>query len=165
VLFRSTQLAWTDDSSTLLIGRADGSVTAWAAGKRTWLIPSPFEKSFQASAWPGQPPQGVVLALALSHDGQRFAVMRQDMPGIDIHEVASGRLLTQLTPPWSTLKVPSHVAFGPQDEIVSSWAVHAMTRNKPRMVTLHRLPRNFAEALTAAQRQLEVLGEPANGAR
>jgi outer membrane protein assembly factor BamB len=157
----ATRLAWTRDATALLIGQRDGSVLAWRQGKRAWLVPSPFEKSFRASAWPGQPPQGVVLQIALSHDGRRFAIIRQDMPNIDIHETASGRLLTQLASPSTTLSVPARVAFGPNDEIVSSWAFHAMTRNKPRFVMLHRLPRNFEEALAAAQRRLEALeGRP-----
>jgi hypothetical protein len=157
----ATQLAWTHDAGLLLIGRTDGSVLAWnTAGKPAWLIASPFETSFQASAWPGQPAQGVVLQIAASRDGRRFAVIRQDIPQIDIHEVGTGRLLTRLAAPWSTLKVPAHVTFGPDDEILSAWAVHAMTRAKPRFVSVHRLPRSFAEALAAATVQLEKLNRP-----
>lgn len=151
----ATQFAWSNDSATLLIGGKDGSVTAWTPAKgQSWLIPSPFARSFQASAWPGQPPQGVVLQIALSNDGKRVAVIRQDMPTVDIHEMAEGRLLTQLTPPWSTLRGPAQVSFGPTDEIVTAWTVHAMSRDKPRFVTAHRLPRNFDEALAAATARL-----------
>jgi hypothetical protein len=154
----ATQLVWSKDSRLLLIGRTDGSVLGWSAGKdHAWLVASSFDRAFQASAWPGQPPQGVVLQLELSHDGGRFAVIRQDMPSIDIHEVSNGRLLTRLTPPWSTLSVPAQVSFGPNDEIVSAWAVHAMAREKPRFVTVHRLPRNFDEALTAATARLAAM--------
>ena len=95
-----------------------------------------------------------MLNLALSRDGQRFAVLRQDMPNIDINDLTDGRLLTRLTPPWSTINAPAQVAFGPNDEIISAWAVHAMARDKPRFITVHKLPRNFAEALAAASARL-----------
>jgi hypothetical protein len=39
------------------------------------------------------------LQLALSHDGQRLAVIRQDIATVDIHDLADGRRLTQLTVP------------------------------------------------------------------
>ena len=140
--------------------------------ERKWLVPSIFSRAFQATAWPGQPPQGVVLEFALSHDGKRFAVMRQDIPTVDVHDLADGRLLTQLTPPWTTLKVPAHIAFGPEDELVTTWAVHAMARDKPRFVTVHKLPRNFDEALALASARLIALNttwspagpQPASGA-
>jgi WD40 repeat protein len=156
----ATHLAWSNDSGLLLIGGSDGSVLAWDAVKgRQWLVPSPFGTSFRAMTWPGQPPQGVVLQMALSHDGRRFAVFRQDMPTIDIHDFADGRLLTQLTPPWGTLQTPAQVSFGPDDEIVSVWALHPMARDKPRFVAVHRLPRNFDEALTAATARLATLND------
>jgi hypothetical protein len=152
----ATQFAWSND--VLLVGGADGSVLAWRAGRgQRWLVPTPFAGAFQATAWPDQPPQGVVLRFAVSHDGSRFAVFRQDMPSVDIHRMSDGRLLTQLTPPWSTLKVPAEVSFGPSDELVTAWAVHAMAREKPRFVTVHRLPRNFDEALDAARARLTTL--------
>jgi hypothetical protein len=98
--------------------------------------------------------------------------MRQDMPTVDVHDLSDGRLLTQLTPPWSTLKVPAHIAFGPDDELITTWAVHAMARAKPRFVTVHKLPRNFDEALAAASARLTALNttwspagpQPASGA-
>ena len=145
-----TRLAWLDDGR-LLIGGSDGSVTAWQSGRgQMWLIASPFSRSFQASAWPGQPPQGVVLDLALSHDGTRLAVIRQDTPNVDLYDLADGRLLTSLTPPWSTLSIPARISFGPDDDLVTAWAFHAMTRDRPRYISVHRLPRNFDEALAAA---------------
>jgi hypothetical protein len=98
-----------------------------------------------------------VLGPALSHDGNRFAVLGQDIAGIDVHDLADGRLLTRLTPPWSTLKIPAQVGFGPNDELVSAWAVHAMARDKPRFVTVHKLPRNFDEALAAASARFVTL--------
>ena len=65
------------------------------------LIASPLSGSFRASSWPGQPPQGAVLQLALSHDGRRIAVIRQDLSALDIYDLTDGRQLTHLTPPWS----------------------------------------------------------------
>jgi hypothetical protein len=154
----ATQLAWSNDGELLLVGGTDGSVLAWSPGRgRRWLVPTPFARAFQASAWPGQPPQGVVLNLALSRDGQRFAVLRQDIPNIDINDLTDGRLLTRLTPPWSTINAPAQVGFGPGDEIISAWAVHAMARDKPRFITVHKLPRNFAEALATASARLATL--------
>jgi hypothetical protein len=156
---RPTRFAWTKDRSLLLVGGEDGSVLAWdPVGKaRRWLVPTPFEKSFQATAWPGQPPQGTVLNIAPSNDGRRFAILRQDLPSIEIHDLKDGRYLTELTAPWSTLKVPAEISFGADDMIVTAWAVHAMARDKPRFATVHRLPRNFDEALTAAAVRLQVL--------
>jgi hypothetical protein len=168
-----TRFAWSNDGKLLLIGGKDGSVAAWNVDAgRKWLVPSIFSRAFEATAWPGQPPQGVVLDIVLSHDGKRFAVMRQDMPTVDVHDLSDGRLLTQLTPPWSTLKVPAHIAFGPDDELITTWAVHAMARAKPRFVTVHKLPRNFDEALAAASARLSALNaiwspagpQPASGA-
>jgi hypothetical protein len=154
----ATQFAWSKDSSLLLVGGTDGSVLAWDASKGLrWLISSPFAKSFQATAWPGQPPQGVVLQFALSNDGRRFAIIRQDMPTIDIHDLVDGRQLTQLTSPRSTMKVPAKVSFAANDDVLSAWAVIAMTRGKPRFVIAHRLPRNFDEAIAAATARLAAL--------
>jgi hypothetical protein len=154
-----TRFAWTKDSSLLLVGGEDGSVLAWdVAGKaRRWLVPTPFEKSFQATAWPGQPPQGTVLNIALSHDGRRFALLRQDMPSVELHDMKDGRYLTELTPPWSTLKVPADVSFSADDTILTAWAVHAMARDKPNFVTVHRVPRDFDEALAAVTTRLQAL--------
>jgi WD40 repeat protein len=152
-----TKLAWSSDKQ-LLIGGKDGSVLAWQpAIGRTWLIPSPFSRTFQASAWPGQPPQGIVLDLAVSHDSTRLAVLRQDTQSVDLHDLADGRLLTALTPPSSTLSIPARISFGPNDDLVTAWAFHAMTRDKPRYIAVHRLPRNFDEALAAARARLTAL--------
>ena len=152
-----TRLAWSSDTQ-LLIGASDGSVVAWQAGAgQKWIIPSPFSRGFQASAWPGQPLQGVVLDLAVSQDKTRVAVLRQDTQTVDLHDLFDGRLLTKLTPPWSTLSIPAQIAFGPNDELVTAWAFHAMTRDKPRYVAVHRLPRDFDAALAAASARLAAM--------
>lgn len=152
-----TRLAWTNDAQ-LLIGGKDGSIVAWQTGVGPkWVIPSPFARGFQASAWPGQPAQGVVLDLAVSQDGTRLAVLRQDTPSVDLYDLTDGRLLTRLTPPWSTLSIPAQIAFGPHDDLVTAWTLHAMTRDKPRYVAVHRLPRNFDDALIAARGRLAAM--------
>jgi hypothetical protein len=154
----TTQLVWSRDGARLLIGDQEGGIYVWdeTNGARV-LIASPLAGSFRANAWPGQPPQGAVLDLALSHDGRRVAVIRQDMAPVDIYDLASGRYLTELTPPWSTLKVPAQVSFADDDAIVTAWAVHPLARNKPRFVTVHQLPGNFEEALTDATARLAAL--------
>ena len=152
-----TRLAWTGNGP-LLIGGRDGSVTAWhAEAGRTWVIPSPFARGFQASAWPGQPSQGIVLDLAVSPEGTRLAVLRQDTKTIDLHDLTDGRLLTRLTPPSLTLSIPAQIAFGPTGDLVTAWAFHPMTRDRPRYVDVHRLPRNFDEALAAASARLATM--------
>jgi hypothetical protein len=152
-----TRLIWPGDGP-LLVGGTDGSVVAIRPGAGSmWSIPSPFSRSFKASAWPGQPAQGVVLDLAMSSDGTRLAVVRQDMPNIDLHDSSTGGWLTALTPPSSTLGIPASVSFGPGGDIVTAWAFHAMTRDRPKYVAVHRLPRNFDEALAAAGARLGAL--------
>ena len=146
-----------------MIGDGDGSVHGWdeAGGART-LVASPLSGSFRASAFPGQPAQGAVLQFALSHDGRRFAVIRQDIATVDIHDLTDGRRPTQLTPPWSTLKMPAQVSFATDDSIVTAWAVHPMVRDKPRFVTVHRLPRNFGDRLATLNAVWSPDGPPAN---
>ncbi len=154
----TTQLEWIRDGTRLLIGDKDGRVHVWdQAGGARVLIASPLAGSFRANAWPGQPPQGAVLHLALSHDGRRVAVIRQDMAALDIYDLADGHYLTELTPPWSTLKIPAQAAFADDDAIVTEWAVHPLARDKPRFVTVHQLPRNLEEALTDAIARLAAL--------
>ena len=121
------------------------------------LIASPLSGSFRVSSWPGQPPRGAVLQLALSHDGRRIAVIRQDLSALDIYDLTDGRQLTHLTPPWSTLQIPAQTSFAEDDAIVTAWAVHPMARAKPRFVTVHKLPRDFEEALAAANARLQGL--------
>ena len=62
-----------------------------------------------------------------------------------------------LTPPWSTLQIPAQTSFAEDDAIVTAWAVHPMAREKPRFVTVHKLPRDFEEALAAANARLQEL--------
>ena len=156
----AAQLIWSQDGKQVLVGDSDGRVHVWeeASGNRL-LIASPVAESFRASAWPGQPPQGAVLQLALSHDGHRVAVIRQDIATVDIHDLGDGRRLTQLTPPWSTLKIPAQVSFAADDAIVTAWGVHPMARDKPRFVTAHQLPRNFEEALAVATARIAALNQ------
>ena len=97
------------------------------------------------------------MQLALSHDGQRLAVIRQDIATVDIHDLADGRRLTQLTVPSTTLKIPAQASFATDDAIVTAWAVHPMARDKPRFVTVHQIPHNFEEALSAATARLAAL--------
>ncbi|HWB49100.1 MAG TPA: AAA family ATPase [Stellaceae bacterium] len=156
----ATRLIWSRDASRLLIGDRDGAVHAWDdnQGQRV-LIPSPIAGAVRENALPGQPPQGAVLDIALSHDGRRIAVIRQDMASVDIYDLAAGRPLTALTPPWSTMKVPATVLFAGDDAIVTAWAVHPLVRGKPRFVTVHRLPRTFDETLAAATAHLVALND------
>jgi len=156
----TTQLIWSRDGTQLVAGDRDGSIHVWdkAHGYRDFIA-SPIAGSVRANAFPGQPPQGAVRELAVSHDGHRLAVIRQDMAPVDIYDLADGRLLTALTPPWSTLKVPATVSFASDDAIVTAWAVHPLAIGKPRFVTVHELPRTFAEALAAATARLAALDD------
>jgi WD40 repeat protein len=154
----ATVLLWTRDGKRLLVGDAAGNVYVWdGSGAARLLVATPLAGSFRANAWPGQPAQGTVLQLAVSHDGNRLAVIRQDLPTVDLHDLGDGRRLTQLTAPWTTLKIPTHVSFAPDDAIVTAWAVHPMAKDKPRYVTVHQVPRNFDALLTAATDRLAAL--------
>jgi hypothetical protein len=153
-----SKFAWSRDSRLLLIGHGDGSVSAFEIGKgRRWSIASPLEGSVKSSALPNQPPQGTVLQIALSRDGGRLAVIRQDMRQIDIYGLADGRSLTALTPPSSIAPIPVAVSFEADEAIVSAWALHVLTRQTPIYVTVHRLPKDLKEALSAAELRLAVL--------
>jgi hypothetical protein len=156
----TTQLAWSRDGASLFTGDRDGAIHAWdeTHGYRD-LVAAPIGDSVRANTLPGQPPQGAVRDLAVSQDGQRIAVIRQDMAPVDIYDVADGRLLTMLTPPWSTLKVPAKVSFAADDAIVTAWAVHPLAIGKPRFVTVHQLPWTFDKALAAATARLAALDE------
>ena len=154
----ATVLAWTRNGNQLLVGDGEGNVYVWdGSGATRLLIPTPLAGSFRANPWPRQPAQGTVLQLAPSHDGNRLAVIRQDLPTVDLHDLSDGRHLTQLTAPWTTLKIPAYVAFAADDAIVTAWAVHPMAKDKPRYVTVHQIPRNFEELLAVATDRLTKL--------
>jgi DNA-binding beta-propeller fold protein YncE len=151
------KLAFAPDGGRVYVGREDGSISAVdLAGVALWTIGSPIEQSFATSAWPGQPPRGTVLQIAVSRDGRRIAVVRQDVAALDIHDTSKGAHLTQLTPPWSH-GAPAGAAFEGEDVIVTAWAVHAMARDRPRGVTAHALPPTFERALAAAEARLAGL--------
>jgi WD40 repeat protein len=152
----ATALAWSPDRKALFVGRADGTVSAWAGGRSLWSAPSPLERAFEASAWPGQPAKGVVHEISVSPDGRRIAVVRQDLPAAILYDARDGRRLTQLTPPWA-FGVPAHVSFTKEGETITAWAVHAMTRGKPSYVTVHQLPGDFAQALARGKQHLARL--------
>jgi hypothetical protein len=97
-----------------------------------------------------------VLQIEPSRDGHRLAVIRQEIPGIDFYDLASGEYLTSLTPPW-LYGVPASVNFSPAGAIVSAWGIHAMTRETPAFVSVHNLPRSFDEALAAAKARLAAM--------
>jgi len=97
------------------------------------------------------------LQIALSRDGERFAVLRQDMQTIDIHDLADGRHLTALTPPSNVGRIPVAVSFAENDTVISAWTLHVLTRQTPVYVTAHLLPRNLKEALSAAEVRLAAL--------
>jgi len=156
----TAQLIWSRDGRLLLIGDKDGAIHAWdeTHGYRD-LVASPIAGSVRANAFPGQPPQGAVREMAMSHDGRRLAVIRQDMAPVNIYDLTDGRLLTALTPPWSTLKIPAKVSFATDDAIVTAWALHPLAIAKPRFVTVHQLPRTFEETLEAATARLAALND------
>ena len=127
---------------------------------RAWSKASPLEGSVKASNLPNQPPQGTVLQIALSRDGERFAVIRQDVRQIDIHRLSDGSRLTALTPPSNVAPVPVAVSFERDEVIVAAWTIHVMMRQTPVYVTAHRLPRDLKEALAEAELRLATYAKP-----
>jgi hypothetical protein len=157
----ATAFAWSRDSKILLVGHGDGSLAAYEIGKGLrWTIASPLEGTVKGTPLPNQPPQGTVLQIAVAREGGRFAVIRQDVPQIDIHELSDGRTLTALSPPSNIDPVPVTVSFEPGDVIVSSWTLHVMTRQTPLYVMAHLLPKDFDEALATAEARLAVYTKP-----
>ena len=122
------------------------------AGQPVWSLNPAADETFEVNAMPGQKPHGTVVQLAVS-DGGRLAILRQDMLPVDLHDLATGQLLTQLTPPW-TAGVPSRVGFDREDRIAGAWALHALLRERPSAVSLHALPLTREAALAAAKAAL-----------
>lgn len=125
------------------------------AGKQVWSLNPAADETFEMNAMPGQKPHGTVMQLAVS-EGGRVAVLRQDMLAIDLHDLQTGQLLTQLTPTW-TAGVPSSVSFDRDDRIATAWALHAILRERPSAVALHALPLTRAGALEAAKAALAAI--------
>ncbi|TDR93958.1 ATP-binding protein [Enterovirga rhinocerotis] len=144
------------DRDRIVLALDGGAVVAVdGTGRAAWALKPAADETFEVNAMPGQKAHGTVLQLAVSGGG-RLAIVRQDMPQIDLHEIETGQYLTQLTPPWMA-GVPSHVGFGREDRIASSWALHAIVREKPNAVSLHALPLTRPEALEAAKSALRTL--------
>jgi hypothetical protein len=151
-------LSFAPDLSTILIGRRNGSISARAMdGTELWTIASPLGDTFtEDNAWPDMPPKGTVLQIAFSPEGKRFAVIRQDLPTLDLYEGGTGRFLTALTPPWP-YGVPASVELPDETRVLSTWAYHAMTRFAPAYVASHTIPGTLPEALELARDRLAAL--------
>ena len=135
-------------------GRAAGrGAAARRAGQLLWTVASPVDASFAVAAWPGQKARGAVLALATSRTG-RLAIVRQDVKTVDLHDLATGQHLTQLTSSRINNSVPAAVAFDGAGRVLTTWALVAMALDKPISVTLHAVPLDRAEALSAAKAAL-----------
>ncbi|WP_375460409.1 AAA family ATPase [uncultured Enterovirga sp.] len=144
------QIAFGLDADRILLALQDGGLLAVTAkGEQVWTVSPPSDETFEATALPGQKPRGTILQLAVSR-GQRVAIVRQDMLAVDLHDLASGQFLTQLTPPWMA-GVPGHVAFDPEDRIVTAWSLHPLIREKSSAASLHALPLSREEALKAVE--------------
>jgi hypothetical protein len=72
---------------------------------------------------------------------------------LDLHDVATGQFLTQLTPPWMA-GVPGAVSFDAADRVATAWSLHSLARQTPSAVSLHALPLGRDEALAAVQATL-----------
>lgn len=139
----------------ILLALDDGRVVAIdGRGEPAWTIAPPASEGFEVSALPGQEPRGFVRGLVVSPGG-RLAIVRQDMLPVSLHDLASGRFLTELTPVWMS-GVPSQVSFDREDRIVTSWSLHAMTRGAANAVTLHALPLSREAVFAAARAALEA---------
>ena len=117
-------------------------------GREHWSLAPAADETFEVAALPGQKPHGTVMHIAVS-EGGHLAIVRQDMPPIDIHDVATGQYLTQLTPP--VPGAPVSTSFGRDERIAAVWAFHVILREKPAIVTLHALPLTGPAALEATK--------------
>lgn len=154
----ASRITWAPGGTHLLVGLRNGGVAALGLdGKLLWSVASPLGQAFsEDKAWPGQPPKGLVKSLTVSPDGERVAIIRQDLPSIDLHEAATGRLLTHVTTPWSW-GVPVRASFGADGRVMGTWAVHPMAQERPTHVSLHVLPFGLDAALAAAKTRLQRL--------
>ncbi len=152
------RLLWRRDGSMLLVGHRDGSISAFdSAGHKLWRVPSPLNGAFsEQQGMPGRPPRGVVLRLAFSPKGRRFAVVREQMAELDLYDAASGTLLTHLSSPWS-FGEPATVHLGKDGLIASSWATFPNLLDKPRRIMLHQIPERFSDILALARVRLQTL--------
>ncbi len=148
------QLAFAPGSEAVVIGYENGSVAAVSRkGEFLWAIPSPVDESFAVNALPGKKERGAVLGLAVSRRG-RLAIVRQDVARVDLHDLATGQLLTRLTSSGINNGVPATGAFDEADRLVTSWAAAAVAIASPNMITFHALPLDRANALAAAEAAL-----------
>ena len=141
------------DRNRIVLALDGGRIVAVdEGGRQAWSLNPAADETFEMNAMPGQKPHGTVIQLAASEDG-RVAILRQDMPAIDLHDLETGQLQTQLTPPWAA-GVPARVAFDRDGRIVSTWALHALMLARPSAVALHAVPFTRAGALEAAKAAL-----------
>ena len=147
------QIASDLSAGRIVLGLGDGRVTAVEpGGALVWTLTPPADETFEVASLPGHEPRGTIILLAISPGG-RLAIVRQDMPTVDLHEVSSGQFLTQLSAPWMQ-GIAATVAFDREDRVATAWALHAILRTKPTAVAFHALPLSREDALAAVHAAL-----------